>query len=80
MVMHAPMLLTTTKINLTTYKLAPMEKIDNWMSPMSEEKLLQACARIKHVALDMDGTIYMGSTLFPYTHHFLDTLTQLGIT
>lgn len=45
---------------------------------MSEEKLLQACARIKHVALDMDGTIYMGSTLFPYTHHFLDTLTQLG--
>ena len=49
------------------------------MSPMTEPQLLEACARIKHVALDMDGTIYMGSTLFPYTHHFLDTLTSLGI-
>ena len=57
-----------------------MEKFDKYMSPMSELQLLEACARIKHVALDMDGTIYMGSTLFPYTHRFLDTLTSLGIT
>ena len=35
--------------------------------------------RIKHVALDMDGTIYMGNTLFPFTISFLDTLTELGI-
>lgn len=35
--------------------------------------------RIKHVALDMDGTIYMGNTLFPFTINFLDTLTKLGI-
>ena len=24
-------------------------------------------SRIKHIALDMDGTIYMGSKIFPYT-------------
>lgn len=49
------------------------------MSPMSEEKLMAACRKIKHVALDMDGTIYMGSTLFPYTKKFLQTLTDNGI-
>ena len=47
---------------------------DKYISPLSEEKLLQACAKIKHVALDMDGTIYLGSTLFPYTQAFLQTL------
>ena len=40
---------------------------------------MERCRKIKHVALDMDGTIYMGSTLFPYTHKFLDTLTENGI-
>ncbi|MCQ2158582.1 MAG: HAD-IIA family hydrolase [Bacteroidales bacterium] len=35
---------------------------------------------IKHVALDMDGTIYLGRTLFPYTLDFLKTLDELGIT
>ena len=49
------------------------------MSPLSDDELLKWCAKIKHVALDMDGTIYMGSTLFDYTHPFLDTLTRLGI-
>ncbi len=36
-------------------------------------------ARIRHVALDMDGTLYRGSTLFPFTPAFLDRLTALGI-
>ena len=52
---------------------------DKYISPLSEEKLLQACAKIKHVALDMDGTIYLGSTLFPYTQAFLQTLRNNGI-
>ena len=52
---------------------------DKYLSPLSEEKLLQACAKIKHVALDMDGTIYLGSTLFPYTQAFLQTLRDNGI-
>ena len=46
---------------------------------MSPEELKQACAKIKHVALDMDGTIYMGSTLFPWTKGFLASLTEHGI-
>lgn len=35
--------------------------------------------RIRHVALDMDGTIYKGDTLFPWTPEFLAQLGQLGI-
>lgn len=36
--------------------------------------------KIRHVALDMDGTIYLGNTLFPYTLDFLRQLDDLGIT
>jgi NagD protein len=36
--------------------------------------------RIKHVALDMDGTIYNGSALFPFTVPFLEHLKQMGVT
>lgn len=56
-----------------------MAEFDKYMSPMSEEQLMEACARIKHVALDMDGTIYMGSTLFPFTKNFLKRLSENGI-
>lgn len=56
-----------------------MAEFKDYMSPMGEEELMKACAKIKHVALDMDGTIYMGSTLFPYTKPFLKTLTDNGI-
>lgn len=34
---------------------------------------------IRHVALDMDGTIYKGGTLFDFTRAFLETMTRLGI-
>ena len=37
------------------------------LSPELKEKL----SRIRHLALDMDGTIYMGTTLFPFTIGFL---------
>ena len=36
-------------------------------------------AKIKHLALDMDGTIYLGSTLFPFTKKFLSDMSQAGI-
>ena len=49
-------------------------EFNKYISPLSHEALLQALAKIKHVALDMDGTIYLGNTLFPYTQPFLDTL------
>lgn len=54
-------------------------KFDKYMSPMSDEQLMAACRKIKHVALDMDGTIYLGSQLFPWTKCFLKTLTDNGI-
>ena len=37
-------------------------------------------AKIRHLALDMDGTIYLGSTLFPFTKKFLADMTEAGIT
>ncbi|MBN1900837.1 HAD-IIA family hydrolase [Candidatus Sumerlaeota bacterium] len=40
-----------------------------------EQKLKQ----IRHVTLDMDGTIYKGSTLFEFTQPFLQQLQNLGI-
>ncbi|RKX39806.1 MAG: hydrolase, partial [Verrucomicrobia bacterium] len=36
-------------------------------------------ADIRHLALDMDGTIYSGGTLFPWTKPFLDRMTKMGI-
>lgn len=56
-----------------------MKEFDKYYSPMSDSELMAACAKIKHVALDMDGTIYMGSTLFPYTKRFLAMLKENGI-
>lgn len=46
---------------------------------MSGSQLKEACRRIRHVALDMDGTIYLGSKLFPWTKEFLRKLTDNGI-
>ncbi len=46
---------------------------------MSDEQLREACRRIRHVALDMDGTIYLGSKLFPWTKGFLQKLKDNGI-
>ena len=35
--------------------------------------------RLRHIALDMDGTIYLGSNIFPFTLDFLRRLDALGI-
>ena len=40
---------------------------------------MERLRRIRHVALDMDGTIYMGMSLFPYTQAFLHGLKEQGI-
>lgn len=56
-----------------------MMSFDKYMSPMSDSELMAACRRIRHVALDMDGTIYLGSQLFPWTKGFLQKLTDNGI-
>ncbi|MBQ6762027.1 MAG: HAD-IIA family hydrolase [Bacteroidales bacterium] len=46
---------------------------------MDESRLRAACRKIRHVALDMDGTIYLGSALFPFTPAFLESLRSRGI-
>lgn len=35
--------------------------------------------RLRHLALDLDGTLYRGASLFPCTAPFLATLTRLGV-
>jgi HAD superfamily hydrolase (TIGR01450 family) len=44
-----------------------------------QRKADQQLKRIRHVALDMDGTIYKGHTLFKFTVPFLSLLKDLGI-
>ncbi|MBP5619462.1 MAG: HAD-IIA family hydrolase [Bacteroidaceae bacterium] len=44
-----------------------------------EKKIKEQLIRIKHVALDMDGTIYMGNSIFPFTIPFLEKLDGMGI-
>ena len=51
------------------------ENHNKTISPELKEKL----SKIRHLALDMDGTIYLGSTLFPFTKKFLSDMTQAGI-
>jgi NagD protein len=43
------------------------------------EALGDQLRRLRHVALDLDDTIYRGDTLFPWTQPFLATLDALGI-
>lgn len=45
------------------------------LSPETRDKL----SKIRHLALDMDGTIYLGTTLFPFTKKFLSDMKNAGI-
>ena len=68
---HTPTLQTIKNMNNDTLK--------EFYTPFSQEELIHKLSAIRHVALDMDGTIYMGSTLFPWTKAFLAQLDALGI-
>ena len=54
-------------------------EFNRYHSPFGHEELMAKCRKIKHVALDMDGTIYLGSKLFPFTLGFLKDLEEMGI-
>ena len=56
-----------------------MSQFNRYRSIYSHEELMDKLRRLKHVALDMDGTIYMGTTLFPYTKPFLAGVKKLGL-
>jgi NagD protein len=44
-----------------------------------DELLIERLQAIKHIALDMDGTLYYDNDPFPWTIPFLNTLENLGI-
>lgn len=46
---------------------------------IKDSAFAQRLRAIRHVALDMDGTIYKGKTLFDFTPRFLRQLRDLGI-
>lgn len=56
-----------------------MTVFDKYRSVYAHDALMERLRRIKHVALDMDGTIYMGMSLFDYTKPFLEGLKAQGI-
>lgn len=53
---------------------------NKFRSIYDDEALLERLSHIRHVALDMDGTIYMGQSLFDFTPPFLACLREMGIT
>lgn len=52
-----------------------MDNHNTVITPEVREKL----SRLRHIALDMDGTIYLGSRLFPFTPGFLEDMRSAGI-
>lgn len=48
------------------------------MMETENNKIQEIMKRIKAFILDMDGTIYLGNELFPYTHKFLDKIEETG--
>ena len=51
----------------------------NYKTVFRDNELMNRLRNIRHIAFDMDGTIYLGSMLFPYTIPFLNDLKQLGV-
>src|SRR5437773_5121966 len=49
------------------------------MDPLVPQPKNLSLRNIRHVALDMDGTIYRGGTLFDTTEPFLTLLGELGV-
>jgi len=52
--------------------------IENYNRTLSEEQKARL-RRIRHFALDMDGTIYMENNIFPFTIDFLDSMKANGL-
>ena len=51
---------------------------ENYNKTLSEEQRARL-RRIRHLALDMDGTIYMENNIFPFTIPTLDALKAAGV-
>ena len=44
---------------------------------LDKEQIREAMKPIRAFILDMDGTIYLGNELFPYTRRFLDSVKRI---
>lgn len=64
---------------MKTYDFFFISKMENNYNSALSQALASRLRKIKHVALDMDGTIYLGNTLFPFTLDFLKSLSDNGI-
>ena len=56
-----------------------MAEFNRYRSIYSHDELMERLRKLKHFALDMDGTIYLGATLFPYTKGFLGGVKEMGL-
>ena len=56
-----------------------MAEFNKYRSIYSHDELMERLRKLKHFALDMDGTIYLGATLFPYTKGFLGSVKEMGL-
>ncbi len=56
-----------------------MSNFNRYRSIYSHDELMERLRNLRHVALDMDGTIYMGMSLFPFTKQFLAGLREKGV-
>ena len=56
-----------------------MAEFNKYRSIYSHDELMERLRKLKHFALDMDGTIYLGATLFPYTKAFLGGVKEMGL-
>ena len=56
-----------------------MAEFHKYRSIYSKDELMERLRKLKHFALDMDGTIYLGTTLFPYTKAFLGGVKEMGL-
>ena len=56
-----------------------MAEFNKYRSIYSHDELMERLRKLKHFALDMDGTIYLGATLFPYTKGFLSGVKEMGL-
>lgn len=63
------------KIETKRNKMKPFYGLNGQLPAELKEKL----SKIKRLALDMDGTIYLGSTLFPFTLDFLSSMKESGV-
>lgn len=49
------------------------------LKPGNRTQPIERLRKIKHIVLDLDGTIYNGRTLFPFIEDFLGNLKRLGL-